>query len=73
MANTTSKSKKKITSYDSLDIDVKKKLQDLSASLREVTIDKQGWCYEYVKKDKIGNQIYKTFLDYNEKKMKEKK
>ncbi len=55
--------------FSSLPEDVRKKLQDLSPSLKEVTVDKEGWCYKYRDKKEIGDAIYRDFLAYNEEKM----
>ncbi len=56
--------------FSSLPEEVRKKLQDLSPSLKEVTLDKEGWCYKYRDKKEVGAAIYKDFLAYNEEKMK---
>lgn len=58
--------------FSSLSEEVRKKLQDLSPSLKEVTIGKEGWCYKYRDKKEIGDAIYKDFLDYNAAKTGEK-
>lgn len=48
--------------------EAQKRLQDLSASLKEITIGKDGWCYKYRDKKDIGDVIYKNFLEYNAQK-----
>lgn len=57
-------------SFDLLPENVQKKLQDLSASLKEITIDKEGWCYKYRNKKDIGRYIFEDFIKYNRDKTK---
>lgn len=58
----------KLKSFAMLPDEIRKKLQDLSPALKEVTIDKEGWCYKYRDKKEIGEAIYKDFLAYTEEK-----
>ena len=57
-------------SFDLLPESIQKKLQDLSASLKEITIDKEGWCYKYRSKKDIGKYIFDDFVKYNRDKTK---
>ena len=58
----------KIKGFDALPENIKSKLQDLSALLKEVTIDKdaEGWVYKYRSKSELSAAIYEDFIKYNE-------
>ena len=55
-------------SFDLLPEGIRKKLQDLSASLKEITVDKEGWCYKYRAKKEIGKYIAEDFVRFNREK-----
>ena len=54
--------------YKSWGKEQRKKLQDLSPVLQEVTTDKADWCYTYCERKEIGQAIYEDFLAYTKNK-----
>lgn len=55
--------------YESLSPENKKKLQDLSEELKEVTLDKEGWCYKYIGENDIGKAIREEFINFNQNRL----
>ncbi len=56
------------TSFDKLPAKDKKDLQDLSESLKEVTVSKRDWCYSYHPQEIFGQAIFDDFFGYNDNK-----
>ena len=56
--------------FENLPQETQSLLQDLSPSLKEVTVDKNDWVYQYRDKKELAGEMYSAFIKYNKKKAK---